>query len=104
MHGYHGVYPEEKILGTTYVISVKVGLVSIPVPSDIANTINYERLLACVKQSMKKSVDLLEELVDTIHRKIKKEFRAVETLYISVKKLHPPLGAKVACAEVILSI
>jgi dihydroneopterin aldolase len=96
------MYEEEKILGNTFIINIKVGLKDIGNNSSLANSIDYVLLLDIVKQEMKKPTPLLEEVINRIELSVKKNFSKINYLFVAIKKKNPPLGVLVESSEVIV--
>jgi dihydroneopterin aldolase len=56
---YHGFYPEEQVLGTEFIVDIDTELeVFGSGDDDIANTVNYERLLHIASEEMKNSAQV----------------------------------------------
>ena len=80
---FHGLYPEERILGNWYTLDVLVESESQPnFSDDIANTIDYSQIYLICKQVMAIPVDLLETVAENIAKKIKAELSYVTRLRI----------------------
>jgi dihydroneopterin aldolase len=93
MHAFHGLHPEEKIIGNDFELDLDVQYIpDLGIISGIADTVNYVRLFEIVHEQMMIPRDLLEtfamELADLVHR----EFPRVKKIDISIKKLHPPIN------------
>ena len=91
-HAYHGLYEEENILGNDFIIDLNVYYqpVTIPVLS-IKLTINYVVLYTIVKKRMDQPAALLETVATEIAQEIFNEFILAEEVFISIKKIHPPI-------------
>ncbi len=101
-HAFHGVHPEEAILGTEYIVNITV---ETPIgeaakTDDLAKTINYETIYQAVKMEMDVPHALIETLIDAIVQRLKFQFVGMMTVEVSVKKLNPPLGGRVAASRV----
>ena len=61
-HAFHGVYPEEAILGTDYLVNVSVetSISEAAKTDDLAKTVNYETIYQAVKLEMEERHDLIE--------------------------------------------
>jgi 7,8-dihydroneopterin aldolase/epimerase/oxygenase len=99
---FHGFYPEETILGTDYLVdvSVETGIAAAAKTDDLAKTVNYETIYQAVKMEMETRHDLLETVVENITQRLKFQFQNLAVISVSVKKLNPPLGGRVAASSV----
>jgi len=90
---FHGLYPEERILGNWYILDVLVESESKPnFSDDIANTIDYSQVYAVCKEVMAKPVDLLETVAETIAQKIRIELSEKVSVLVQISKENPPMG------------
>ena len=90
---FHGLYPEERILGNWYTLDVLVESEMQPnFSDDIANTIDYSQIHAICKQVMSKPVDLLETVAETIAQKIRTELSEEVSVLVQISKENPPMG------------
>jgi dihydroneopterin aldolase len=93
------MYPQEKILGNTFVINAKVGIEYKKV-DNLNETVDYERILHIIQYRCEKPTPLLEELVYLIEQDVLKECPSMKSFYLSIQKMNPPLGANVKSSEV----
>jgi dihydroneopterin aldolase len=90
---FHGLYPEERILGNWYTLDVIVESDTQPnFSDDIANTIDYSLIYAICKQIMAKPVDLLETVAEKIAQKIRDEISEEVSILVQISKENPPMG------------
>ncbi len=101
-HAFHGVYPEEEILGTEYLVDVSVDTSTgeAVMADDLGKTVNYETIYEAVKLEMADRHALIETLIEAIIQRLKFQFSTLAAVEVSVKKLNPPLGGRVAAARV----
>ncbi len=92
---YHGFYPEEQILGGSFLLDVEVEFKNEDVEDDISNTVNYEKLYSILAEEMKQPRKLLETLVQEMIEKIRADFPFLEKVKVGIKKLNPPLPGEV---------
>jgi len=92
---YHGFYPEEQILGGSFLLDVEVEFKNEDVEDDISKTVNYEKLYSILAEEMKQPRKLLETLVQEMIEKIRADFPFLETVKVGIKKLNPPLPGEV---------
>ncbi len=102
MYAYHGVYAEERILGSSYLVNIKVGIQEKKEIVDLKDTINYEVLLRTVKKYMQEPTALLEVIVQRIESEIHAQFQEIDYFYLSIRKLNPPLEIPTGGSEIIL--
>jgi dihydroneopterin aldolase len=90
---FHGLYPEERILGNWYTLDVVVESETQPnFSDDIANTIDYSQIYAICKQAMANPVDLLETVAEKIAQKIRDEISEEVSILVQISKENPPMG------------
>ena len=101
-HAFHGVYPEEQILGTDYLVTVTVetSIGEAAKTDDLAKTVNYETIYQAGKIEMEEHHDLLEALIEAIVSRLKFQFATLAAVDVLVKKLNPPLGGRVEASSV----
>lgn len=93
---YHGLYPEEQILGTEFLVDVDTELeVFTAGEDDISNTVNYEKIFQIISHEMNNPRKLLETVAHAILEQIRHEFLAVKNIRVLIRKMHPPLGGQV---------
>ncbi len=92
-YGYHGVNPEEKTQGQTYIVDLSAEVdLSRPGASDqIEDTISYTLMYRIVKSVMEgESRNLLESLAQAIANRLLDEL-PVRQVQVKVKKPNPPI-------------
>ena len=96
-YGFHGVNPEEKVLGQRFEIDVALSVDTRPagLSDDLRQTINYAQVYKVVKHIVEKEkFDLIEALAETLAAQIGKRF-GPDGVRISVRKPHVPLKESV---------
>ena len=90
---YHGVLPEETILGTYYILNVEVhaDLWKAVGTDDLADTINYAEINDIIHQEMQINSKLMEHVAGRILKNIKLKFPRVKFLKIKITKTNPPM-------------
>jgi dihydroneopterin aldolase len=89
---YHGLYEEEKIKGNEFEIDVIVNYVEINLPIiSINQTINYELVFELIRERMRHPTELLETIAIDIAHKILNDFSLAEEVFLSIKKIQPPI-------------
>ena len=91
-HGHHGIYSEEKLLGSEFEVNLTVKYYPQQIPlHHLEKTINYVSLFELVAEKMNEPVALLETFVTELALEILRKFKVAEEVSISIKKLHPPI-------------
>lgn len=99
---FHGLYPEERILGNWYTLDIVVESESQPnFSDDIVNTIDYSQIYAICKQVMANPVDLLETVAETIAQKIRTELSQEVAVLVQISKENPPMGVSAGRSTVV---
>lgn len=90
---FHGLYPEERILGNWYTLDIIVESETQPnFSDDIANTFDYSQMYAICKQVMANPVDLLETVAEKIAQEIRDEISEEVSILVQISKENPPMG------------
>lgn len=103
VYAYIGVYHEEKILGSYFVIDieVKVDLSESELLTDeLAATYNYEYIANIVQDEMKIACALLEKKSIEIAQRIKDSDTRLKSVKIKLSKLQPPLQGEIGSTSV----
>lgn len=100
-NAFHGIHEEEKILGNEYVVDVSVEFHETDeIIVHISDTINYEVIYNIIKERMKIPTPLLETVVMETGNEIHKEFPDLKSIFISIKKMYPPIESMRGAAGV----
>jgi|SRR5659263_159760 len=104
-HAFHGVYEQEKIIGNTYFIDIKIGAdFSKACKTDqIEDTINYASVFHEIQEEMKKPCSLIEHLAENISQRLKSAFKEIQSLEIKLTKQNPPLHGQLESVSIILT-
>lgn len=92
-YGYHGVNPEERVLGQRYVVDLTVELdLSRAGKSDrLEDTVSYSHIYRSVRAVMEgEPRNLLESAAEAIAGQVLAEY-PVEAVSVTVKKPNPPV-------------
>lgn len=94
-YSYHGVLPQENIVGAEYRVSLNLETdFSEAASTDNLNgTINYAEIYQAVKKEMQTPVKLLEHLTYRISERLFREFPTIKSIEITIFKENPPMGA-----------
>lgn len=92
-YAYHGLFPEERVLGNWFVVSVQVSkrVDSISF-EDINQTFDYGLIYGICKEVMSEPVDLLETVAASISNRLKQTFEGLSSYEVHICKEQPPLG------------
>jgi dihydroneopterin aldolase len=96
-HAFHGVYPEEQVLGTEYVVNVEVqtGIALAAMTDSIEQaTVNYETVFQICAAEMAQPRKLLETVVTGIIKRMKRQFPQMMGIKVQVRKMNPPISTK----------
>ena len=97
VYAYHGVGPQERVVGNEFEVSLAVEVDASDAASgdDVGLTVSYADLAAIVSEEMARPSQLLEHVAARIRE-------AVVAGRVTVAKLTPPMPADVASASVTL--
>jgi dihydroneopterin aldolase len=94
-HAYHGLYPEETIIGNEFILDLSVRIPGAVPIDDLSETVNYQGLYEIAKEIMATPKPLLEEVVYAITDAIKQRYPAVMHSSVTLRKMNPPMGASI---------
>jgi dihydroneopterin aldolase len=102
---FHGLFPEERVLGNEFTLSVSVDRISQDKFSEnLKQSIDYGVLYSICAEIMQNPVDLLETICEQIVEKIELVCPDFKLIEISVTKEFPPLGQAAGHSKVSLSV
>ncbi len=95
-YAYHGVLPQERIVGGHYTVTVRVDYdVRRAMESDrVEDTLNYAELYAVVQEQMAIPSALLEHVAGRIGKAVFQRFPQVTAADVEVVKENPPMGGE----------
>ena len=98
IHGKHGLYPEEAVLGNWFEIDVDIKAQT----SEEKEWpfIDYAMISATVHDIFIKPNKLLEALVQSIHQSLKEKSPDGAVIRVAIRKMHPPMPGDIAYAQV----
>lgn len=93
IYAYHGVLPEEAIIGNHYIVNLEVhsDLEKASQSDDLDDTINYAAINDIVHQEMKIRSKLLEHVIGRIINQIENHFPQITFIKIKLTKTIPPM-------------
>jgi dihydroneopterin aldolase len=101
-HAAHGVYPEEKRAGNTFIVQVSVSIEETGLIDKLSQTADYEKIYEIIAEEMRKPAAMLETIAGHCAGRIKYVFPSIKIMEIKISKLHPPVGGEVGRSSVTL--
>lgn len=102
-YGYHGVNPEERVLGQRYVVDLTadIGLSRAGKSDRLDDTVSYSHIYRSVRAVIEgEPRNLLESAAEAIAERVLAEF-PVDAVSVTVKKPNPPVrGSSIDLAAV----
>ena len=94
-HAFHGVLPQERLVGGNFVVDLRVGypLAQAMTSERVDDTLNYASLYALVEREMQQPSSLLEHVAGRIAQTIAKTFPEALSIDLTLTKQNPPMGA-----------
>ncbi len=105
-HAYHGVLAQERITGGEFVVNVRVAypLRQAMQTDNVDDTLNYAELFEIINKERQTPSSLLEHVAGRIGESIFRHFAQVSSVWLTIAKKNPPMGADSdgAAVEVLL--
>ena len=94
-HAYHGVMPQERMVGNDYNVSLRIRYdISQAMVSDkVEDTLNYAEVFQLVSQEMAVPSSLIERVAGRIGDRLFRHFPMIEEIELKIMKINPPMGA-----------
>lgn len=104
IYAFHGVLPEEKILGTYYILNIKIktNLWKAAETDYLKDTLNYAEVNDIVHAEMKIPSELLEHVARRIIYKIGVRFPEITSVKVKITKTKPPMPGEMDGVSVLL--
>ena len=101
-YAYHGVAPQENLIGNEYVIDLKlkVDISKAAQTDEVADTVNYAEVHNVIKTEMAIPSKLLEHAGGRIVQKLFETFPDIEEVELRLSKRNPPMGADIDAAGI----
>jgi len=101
-YAHHGCFEEERLVGTHFKVDVvfEYDASQAAQTDDVSHTINYQTVYAEIAEIMQHPVNLLETLCQNIISTLKQKFPEMIHPKVTVSKINPALGGKVAFVSV----
>lgn len=102
IYAYHGVLPEENIIGTYYILNVELhtDLWKAAESDDLHDTISYADINDILHSEMKIKSRLLEHVAGRMITKIHSSFPQVDYIKLKITKTAPPMQGEVKGASI----
>jgi 7,8-dihydroneopterin aldolase/epimerase/oxygenase len=98
----HGLFPEEKILGQTFVVNISIDFNASNIEY-MNQTIDYVFVYNIMLEEMQKPTPLLEQVVERIANKLIVNIALMQSMKICIKKLNPLFAKQLEATEVCYS-
>lgn len=101
-YAYHGVAPQENLIGNEYVIDLKlkVDISQASQTDEVTDTVSYADVHELIKAEMAVPSKLLEHVGGRMAAKLFEEFPAIEEIELRLSKRNPPMGADIDTAGI----
>lgn len=102
IYAYHGVLPEENIIGTYYILNVEIhtDLWNAAESDDLHDTISYAEINDIIHNEMKINSKLLEHVAGRIIAKIHENFEQISYIKLKITKTSPPMKGEMKGASI----
>jgi dihydroneopterin aldolase len=102
IYAYHGVLPEENIVGTYYIVNAELhtDLWNAAASDDLKDTISYADINEIIHDEMKIKSKLLEHVAGRIIFKIHETFPQVDYIKLRITKTVPPMKGEMTGASI----
>ena len=102
IYAYHGVLPEENIVGTYYLVNLEVhtDFWKATESDKLQHTVSYADINDIVHQEMKINSKLMEHVCGRILRAIENQFPQITYVKIKMTKQSPPMQGEMQGASV----
>lgn len=102
IYAYHGVLPEENIIGTYYILNVEIhtDLWDAAVSDDLNDTISYADINQIIHDEMKVKSKLIEHVAGRIITKISEKFNQISYIKLRITKTSPPMKGEMKGASI----
>jgi len=102
IYAYHGVLPEENIIGTYYLLNLEIhtDLCKAAETDELEDTISYADINGIIHNEMKISSKLLEHVAGRIILKIHESFPEISYIKLKITKTAPPMEGEMKGASI----
>ncbi len=101
-YAFHGVFEEEQLIGGKYLVDISIytDMQGAMLYDDLEGTLDYEIVYHIVKKNMQQPVKLIEYLAHNIIADLREVLAEDDKIKLKIRKLNPPLGAKIGASVV----
>ncbi|KXH85700.1 dihydroneopterin aldolase [Chryseobacterium kwangjuense] len=102
IYAYHGVLPEENIIGTYYILNVELhtDLWKAAETDDLNDTISYADINAIIHKEMSVKSKLLEHVAGRMITGIHNAFPQISYIKLKITKTSPPMQGEMKGASI----
>lgn len=102
IYAYHGVLPEENIIGTYYILNLEIhtDLWKAAESDDLNDTISYADINEIMHNEMKIKSKLLEHVAGRIIASIHEKFSQIDYIKLKITKTAPPMKGEMRGASI----
>ncbi|MEA1848918.1 MULTISPECIES: dihydroneopterin aldolase [Chryseobacterium] len=102
IYAYHGVLPEENIIGTYYILNTEIhtDLWKAAESDNLEDTISYADVNEIIHNEMKIKSKLLEHVAGRIISKIHGKFPEISYIRLKITKTAPPMKGEMKGASI----
>ena len=101
---YHGVLPEERQMGNTFVVDLVLDtdISRAACTDELSDTVNYAEVYEVVKREMEIPSLLLEHVCGRIATELLDAFSALSRVRVCVTKKNPPIEGAGSCESAVI--
>lgn len=105
-YSYHGCFEAEKIVGNRFEVYLKATCDASKsmISDNVADTVSYLDLYQTVKREMATPSNILEHVAHRILLTIKDEYPTIESCFVKISKMNPPLGGAIERVSVSMEL
>ncbi len=102
IYAYHGVLPEENVIGTYYILNLEIhtDLWKAAESDNLNDTISYADINEIINHEMMIRSKLLEHVAGRILSKIHENFREISYIKLKITKTAPPMQGEMKGASI----
>ncbi|MGL6177741.1 MAG: dihydroneopterin aldolase [Tannerellaceae bacterium] len=103
-HAHHGVFEQERIVGNTFTIDLKLGvdIYQAMLSDNLVDTLNYAQIYDVIKHEMSIPSKLLERVAGRIIFALKETFPTIRSVELKLAKVNPPFVAELDHVAIIV--
>jgi dihydroneopterin aldolase len=104
-YAFHGHFKEEQIVGNKFIIDLEIetDLETAGLSDKLEDAADYTIACRVVKEEMEKKSKLLENIGKRILDSLYRDMPGLKKATVKIRKMNPPVGAKVGSVSVIMS-